>query len=358
MSHELTIREDGFVEAAYSLQPAWHGLGTVFDHVMSSAEALTAAGLDWQVKQDEVYRYDKMFLKNKEEWSTGTKVEPVLGGTNEYVQIPGYLLNVRRDNDLVLGMVSDQYKLVQNGEAFGFLDALVEGHEMRYESAFSLYGGRRVVMLAKMPGHREVVPGDPLLPYVLMSLSHDGTGAIKFGPTAVRVVCANTYALAERGHTLKELAVRHTGDIKSKLQAARDILGMADRQFAQYAEIGQVLAQRRLTREEWRHYLDMMCPELDPLDPDYTDRRAEAITETRHAIALCYRNERQDTAPETAWAAFNAVGEHIDHLPRRGASGERRAEARFSVCLYGVGRNMKQRALEAACKMAGVESAA
>lgn len=27
MSHEITVREDGVAEAAFALQPAWHGLG-------------------------------------------------------------------------------------------------------------------------------------------------------------------------------------------------------------------------------------------------------------------------------------------------------------------------------------------
>lgn len=339
MSHEITIREDGFAEAAFSLEPAWHGLGTVFDHRMSSGEALTAAGLDWAVVQEDVFRRGNY------------------AGT--YDSVSGYQLNVRGDNGFVLGMVSDQYKLVQNREAFEFLDALVENHEMRYESAFSLYGGRRVVMLARMPGVETVARDDHILPYVLMSLCHDGTGAIKFGPVTTRVVCANTYAMAEREGTARELSIRHTGDIKEKLVQARDILGIASRQFAQYAEIGRQLAERRLNREEWIRFLDIMCPDPDPLDPDYTPRRAEQITETRHAIIGCFHGERQslEGIEESAWAAYNAVAEHIDHLPRRGATRERKAEARFNVTMFGAGRDMKRRALQTACNVAGLELA-
>lgn len=255
-------------------------------------------------------------------------------------------------------MCSDEYKVVQNTEAFGFLDALVDGHEMRYESAFSLNGGRRVVMLAQMPGVKEVVAGDHLLPYVLMSLSHDGSAAIRFGPCAMRVVCANTYRMAVgEGHT-KELSISHTGDIKRKLSQARDILGVASREFSQYAEVSSALAARRLTREEWRAYLDVMCPEVSPLDPDYTESRAEKLAETRLSIARAYHNERQATAPQTAWAAYNSVVEYVDHLPRRGADSRRRSEARFSVTLYGTGRNHKVRAFEAAKRLAGVVPAA
>lgn len=337
MSHGITIREDGFAEAAYSLEPAWHGLGTVFDHAMSSREALEGAGLDWGVEQESVYQLTSD------------------GVSRVYAELPKFKLNFRADTDAVLGMVTDQYKVVQNVEAFEFLDELVENHEMLYESAFSLYGGRRVCVLARMPGVREVVEGDPLLPYVLLSLSHDGTGAIKFGPTAVRVVCANTYTFSLSEGNVKDLSIRHTGNIKGKLRQARNILGIASEQFNQYAEVGKTLAQRQLSNEEWREYLDIMCPELDPRDPDYTGQRENALAKTRLSIKSCFRNDRQATAPGTAWAAYNAVAEHMDHLPRRGATQRSRSEARFNVTMFGAGRDIKRRAFETACRFADVQ---
>jgi len=335
MSHEITIREDGFAEAAYSLKPAWHGLGVVFDHAMSSLEALSGAGLDWEVRQEAIYRkYSQLEL---------------------YKQVDGFALNIRSDTDKVLGMVSDRYRVVQNTEAFRFLDALVENHEMRYESAFSLYGGRRVVMLAQMPGVDEATNGDSLLRYILLSLSHDGTEAIKFGPVSVRVVCANTYAMAMKQGTTHELSIRHSGNIKEKLSQARDILGIASSRFAQYAEYSKMLARKHFTPVDWAEYLYTICPKLDKRDPDYTPRRARKLQETRDAINDCYHNERQATAPATAWAAYNAVSELVDHLPRRGKTGRGKAEARFNVCLYGTGMSQKERAFQTACRFAGIE---
>lgn len=341
MAHEITIRKDGFAEAAYSLRPAWHGLGQVFDHPMTALEVLTGAGLNWQVAQEEIYR----------------RKYPLPFGPVEYPLLKGWKLNLRQDTGLILGMVTDQYKVVQNTEAFEFLDALVENHEMLYESAFSLYGGRKVVMLARMPGAATVVPGDHVLPYVLMSLSHDASEAIRFGGVATRVVCANTYSIANDERGVKSMTIRHTGDIKEKLAQARNVLGLVSRQFAQYAEISQKLAERRLTTVEWNQYLDIMCPELDPRDPDYTERRAGQLAETRMSIRLAYVNERQMLAPKTLWAAYNAVSEHIEHLPRRGASRERKAEARFNVLLYGAGMSQKERAFATACRFAGIAAA-
>ena len=70
--------------------------------------------------------------------------------------------------------------------------------------------------------------------------------------------------------------------------------------------------------------------------------------------AFLNRRQMLPGMEHSAWAAFCAVTEHIDHLPRRGATQRQKAEARFNVCLYGPGRDMKQRAFEAACRFAGL----
>ena len=226
MSHEITERVDGTAEAAFALTPAWHGLGVILDHPMSSEEALRSAQLDWRVVQQQL----------------GSRRED-----GEWQEIKGQRANVREDTGLYLGSVSDAYKIVQNTEAFAFLDALVTEGQMTYESAFSLQGGRKVVLLGRLPGVDQVTVDDDLLRYVLLSLSHDGTGAIKFGPTSVRVVCANTYALAlnrDSKHIgdLGELSISHMGDVRAKLEAARAILNQANREFDAYANMANELA--------------------------------------------------------------------------------------------------------------------
>lgn len=358
MSHEITVREDGIAEAAFALKPAWHGLGTVLDHPMTSAEALEEAHLDWRV------------LQRSLGVATPTTIETPEGPVvvDRYHDIPDYLANIREDSGDVLGIVTEAYRVIQNTEAFQFLDGLVAEGAMQYESAFSLNGGRRVVLLGRLPKVDQIIQGDEVLRYVLLSLHHDGSGAIRFGPTAVRVVCANTYAMAlervgiagvKAADFSREMAIRHMGDVKVKLEKARTILAATNEQFDVHAEVSRELVKHRMTAAEWDTFLDVMCPALDPRDPDWTERRAERIEATRKAIAETYHNERQtlDGIEETAWAAYCAVTEHIDHLPRRGANQQRRAEARMNVCLYGAGRDMKQRAFEAACRFAGVKAA-
>jgi len=361
MAHEITVRKNGTAEAAFAVKPAWHGLGVVFDHPMKSVEALTGAHLDWLVVQREVACIVPEMVQT--EWGP---VEHY-----RYQKIKGALANCRSDDGFVLGVISDQYQVVQNVEAFRFLDELIDNHEMEYESAFSLQGGKKVVLLGRLPKVDEIVPGDVTKRYLLLSLHHDGSGAIRFGPCAERVVCANTYAVALdeggikeydkldkdffRSAKGRELSITHKGDMEAKLAQARNILSQANQQFDRYADKARTLAAHKMTPEEWDTYLDSMCPVPDKRDPDWTEQREERIRKTREDVAVAYLlgdAQRLPGIERTAWAAFNAVTEHIDHLPRRGATMQSKAEARFNVCLYGPGRDMKERAFQAACKFA------
>lgn len=347
MTHEITIRRDGTAEAAFACTPPWHGLGVVLDHPMTSAEALRAAQLDWAVDKFPVY----------------------VESNGRYVEIEDKKAIKRLDNDEVLGIVSKDYRVVNNTEAFQFLDSLVENEEMTYEAAFSLRGGRTVVLLARMPQVDYITDNDVCHRYILFSTTHDGTGAIRLGPTSVRVVCANTYSLAISSGEIREVDTRdfdslrrefritHKGNVDDKLRSVRRLLEFTNRKFDDYVDIARQLVNHKWTSEQFEQFLDVMCPPLNPMDPDYTERRAKAIEETRKDITnLYYHHPWQNddvSVKQTAWAAFNSVVQHIDYLPRRGATFEQKAEARFNVALYGTGRDMKKRALVAALRVSG-----
>src|SRR5439155_1483381 len=78
----------------------------------------------------------------------------------------------------------------QNVDALRFLDGLI-GSSLHFETAGSLYGGRRVWALARLPEHVEV-GGDPTGVHVLITNSHDGSSAVQAAVTPVRVVGQTT----------------------------------------------------------------------------------------------------------------------------------------------------------------------
>ena len=356
MAHDITQRSDGIAEAGFYREGAWHGLGEITHEVLSARDFMSFAHLDWEVIQKE------LAICHREQRPTPEGPVDVLVADD---LAEGLYANVRHDSGLCLGVVSDQYKLVQNIECFDFMDDLIEDGSIVFESGFSLSGGKRVVITARLPAVDEIVAGDDQKRYILLSTSHDGTGAIRFGCVSVRVVCANTYtvALEEKASkdgevkAIRELSIRHTGRITDKLAEARAIVAAANNSLADYADHARALAAHAMSEEAWREYLDILCPLPAVNDPDYTPARAKSIRETRTAIGAAYWSGARNNLVgmrQTAWAAFNAVTDYCDHLPRRGATRARRAEARFNVSMYGAGRDQKERAFATACRFAGV----
>lgn len=344
MSANITMT-NGKAEAAYAKRPAWHGLGVVFQEIITDAdEMLRLSGCDWEVVQARVATevVGDQAPEGPVPFSPATRWSPS----------DSHRVNIRQDTGLRLGIVGRGYQVVQNREAFRFLTTLVQDRAIEFESAFSLYGGKRVVVTSRMPQRDEILPGDTTERYILMSLGHDGTSAITFGVTQVRVVCSNTYQMAiqDPKGNVRQLNLRHTGKLEEKLDEAREILGLASDGFDAHAAQCRELARRVLTVEQWAEFLDILCPTLNQNDPDWTERRDRAVRKTRDAIVHLFRQGPLNNLPGmsgTAWAALNAVTEHIDHLPRRGADKRRRAEARFNVTQYGAGRSQKVRAMEA-----------
>ena len=155
----------------YVREKPWHGLGEMVQEAPTSADALRLAGLDWRVD---------------------SKPVQVCGGR----KVDGFRANVRATDGAVLGMVSDRYRICQNTDAFDFTDNLIGG-EVRYETAGSLQGGRKIWLLAKLPD--TFLLGDAVEPYLCFTNSHDGSSAIRVCMTPVRVVCQNTLNIALSG---------------------------------------------------------------------------------------------------------------------------------------------------------------
>ena len=147
----------------YVREKPWHGLGTEVQEAPTSRDALRLAGLDWTVEQKPIQL--------------------------EGIEIPGYKANVRSTDDRVLGVVSDRYRIVQNQKAFEFTDSIIGG-DVRYETAGSLNGGKKIWLLAKLP--ETEIAGDETEPYMCFTNTHDGSGAIRVCMTPIRVVCNNT----------------------------------------------------------------------------------------------------------------------------------------------------------------------
>jgi phage/plasmid-like protein (TIGR03299 family) len=292
MSAGLTASDSMFSVRA----TPWHGLGAVLDRPPASvAEAIEAAGLGWSVVKK------PLVIDRGPDWQLDVL---------RYKKVHGYYATVRQDTDEELGVVGERYRIVQNHEAFAFVDQLL-GSAINFETAGSLHGGRRVWVLATLPEHVEV-GGDAVRPYVLLMNSHDGSTAVVAATTPIRVVCQNTLNWG-LSRAKQKFSIRHTEAVTQRVHEARRVLDLSINYYDQFKRYGDQLASERCTERQLRKVLDELYP--NGADDSASSRTRRSRQNTKDRIAeLFFRGETQGNAPGSKWAAVNAIIEYGDWI--------------------------------------------
>ncbi len=266
----------------YTREKPWHGLGTKVMEAPDSEGALVAAGLNWTVSQNLIY--------------TGGNI------------IEGYRANVRDSDSRVLGVVTDRYMVVQNYEAFAFTDSLL-GQGVRYETAGSLQGGRKVWLLARLP-QEYIIAGEEITPYMVFFNSHDGSSCIRTAMTPIRVVCSNTLNLALRT-AKRSWAMKHTGNIGNKLKEAEETLLLSGQYMTTLKRELENLSLKKITDRKVIKFISMLCP----VDENMTDQQKKNVLHLQEDLKLRYFEapDLKNTG-SNAYRFVNAVSDFATHM--------------------------------------------
>ncbi len=301
----------------------WHGLGKVLETPPQSVEeAIVMADLNWSVA-----------------------LCP-LRATFEGETIESSSRSVIRTSDKTeLGVVGPDYHVVQNIDAFRFFDPALEKGLATIETAGSLKNGRRVWMLAKVSGaEAEIVEGDPINGYFLLSNSHDGSMTVRAGFTAVRVVCNNTLTAALDGRLIR---VRHTKNAAEALQELNQIVDWQKQQFSGTVEQMRKLAKLGVREDTLRKYVQRV------FQPEVSKRVVCEEDEVKPLDRICakviplFENGRgANLSRGTAWGAYNAVTEYLTWQAGRSVS------TRLDSLWFGQNAKIAQRAYKEAFKLA------
>jgi phage/plasmid-like protein (TIGR03299 family) len=306
---------------AYFGQLPWHGLGTPLgdDDLYDWPSASAKAGLNWEAEL----------------------VPLVTADTQAHVDHRA----VRRKSDgRVLGVVGPRYAVLQNHDAFGWFEPFLEAREAALHTAGSLRHGSRIWVLAKL--NREplvVAQGDEVEKYLLLSHSHDGSLAVRVGFTPVRVVCANTLAMAHGSDASKLLRVKHTKDVHESLANIREVINLANADFQATAEQYRLLARKSINQADLHRYVQRV---LKVEDDREAGTRMKNIIEEIVGLAEAGRGNDLPSVRGTLWTAYNGFSEWLSYS--RGRSQENRLNALW----FGDGANLNRQALEVALAMA------
>ena len=182
------------------------------------------------------------------------------------------------------------------------------GEGVRYETAGSLQGGKRVWMLAHLP-HEYIISGERISPYLVFSNTHDGSGAIKVALTPIRVVCSNTLNLA-LSTAKRSWSMIHTGDIKGKMKEARETLFMAEKYMDHLGREFENLRKKKLSDKQVLDYISVLLPAED----DATLQQAKNIKRLREDLEMRYFDapDLKDIG-NNAYRFVNAVSDFATH---------------------------------------------
>lgn len=295
----------------YYGETPWHRLGVNVDHAPKSDEALLVAGLNWEVKSQQMYILNH----------TGEQVKSEL--------VNGFMANVRQTDMSVLGVVKMQYTPLQNKEAFNFMDELL-GEGLTYETAGSLQEGKRIFLTAKMPSNK--ILGDEVIPYVVMMNTHDGSSQAKVMITPIRVVCMNTLNMAMR-NAVRTASIRHIGDIKAKIEEAKKVLNITGKYMNELEIEAEYLATIKLQDDKIDKILATLLPLKDkdkdnPLKIEQNTNQKNIIWERLKVDNLA--NHRND-----GWGLLNAVADFADHSVTVKKQTQRSQEIQFEKIITG-----------------------
>ncbi|GEM63857.1 hypothetical protein SF1_18390 [Sphingobacterium faecium NBRC 15299] len=343
MAHNINFNE---ITGRYSFfsvkQKAWHGLGQIIDNYPTSAEAIIQAGLDYEVVKSPLVTHGNGLIETANGLEVGMKE----------IQVPNYFANVRTDNNCVLGIVGNDYHIIQNRDAFSFFDSIVgDKHGILYETAGALGNGERIFITAKLPDYIRVGDGDDVTEkYIFLTTSHDGSGSITAAFTPVRIVCQNTLNAAI--HNMQNVVrIKHTANAKERLDNAHKIMGIANSMSNKLEGVFNNWTRLKVTDQQVKKLIQLaLCPNSETLDlikqgaEDDFSTAFRNIVEDAFAYAMTSESQLLDTTKGTLFGAYNAVTGYYQNVKKfsddedklknivLGGTAQKRSQKAFDLC--------------------------
>lgn len=255
-------------------------------------EAIVQSGLDYEVQKLPIF------------------FNPRIGKTPKMTKIPDRYAVYRTDTHTPMGIVSKKYEILQNREAFNFLDSLIAGGAM-FETAgtYGLNGAKSFISISTQ---KIKVLDDDIQPYIVLTNSFDGTGTVKVSFSPIRVFCSNTLALISKkvkSLHLNSLSVRHTKSMAIAMEQGKEILFQNTQYLETLKSISELLAVTPFSEEAFKK----MCEVFYPIDNNQTKKAVTMNTEMLEELFRAYKQDDLGNFSGTAYRAFQAISDFESH---------------------------------------------
>ena len=270
-------------------EAAWHQLGNVIQQAPSIEEGIKLAGLDWNVTLKD------LVIKENQKAVTHRAV-------------------VREDTGATLGIVGPNWQPLQNIDSFKFFDQFIEAGQVELETAGALREGGVVWVLAKIKRSPvEIVKGDPLERYVLLSNGHNGMLAVRVGFTTVRVVCNNTLNIAHNSDASKLIRIKHSSRVQQNLENIKMVMDVAESEFLATVDQMRLLARKDINQQDIKDYVHISFFDGRPLDNTRTINNYNRMVNRMEQLIETGLGSDIKNVKGSVWSLYNAATEYLTH---------------------------------------------
>lgn len=255
----------------------WENIGTNLTVTDNITAALKEADLDYEVTKAEIYTKDGLL-------------------------IPDYVATVREDTGKYLGVVSPNYGIIQNRDAFDFVNYIDE--DIKFVKA-GITGTGMVYVIGKLP--TSDILGDTFEPYAIFQNSHNGKYSVKSTICPLRIVCQNQFNYAFK-HSANTVTVRHSKSVEDRLTDAREVLKGIYGYMGTLNDEAERLAAVKVDTTMFERYLETAFH----IDEDQSRARTAQIIR-REEFLKAYKQDDNANFRGTAWGIVNALADYSTH---------------------------------------------
>jgi phage/plasmid-like protein (TIGR03299 family) len=240
---------------------------------------------------------------------------------------------VRDDNGACLGSVSPNYETVQNSDLLKLITPMVDEGLLSIENMGHLNNGARVFAQAKVNQEFNVI-GENYSSYITLLNGHVGNASVAIGPSATRVICGNTFAMAYADLSEK---YRHQVGVNERVLSSTAVLDYVNGAMQKYAQYVDKLATTPCNSVQFRNALEEIYQK------GVGTMRDSFVSQLNQLFYSGKGNEGR-----TYYDAFNAVTEYASNYSRKTVAG------RFNYAQFGQGARINQRAMRVLTELAAV----
>jgi phage/plasmid-like protein (TIGR03299 family) len=261
----------------------------------SVAAGLKSTGLDFTVEMRPAYGTDSHGL-------------PLLAKNLRSVVRP-----TPEGGEQVLAVTGTRFTPIQNADAFAVNDYLVDEFGAKITGLCDFRGGGASLMVLELPESITLdLPGggtDVVSLNLLTKNAHDGSSALTFALTPMRLACTNALPAALRA-AKRTWKISHTPNAQGRVDLARHAIVASLNYADEFTATAQAMLDQPMVDREFDKIVERLWHVED-------DKRETKAGENRIAVqdevkALYRGSDTLEGIRGTRWGGYNAVTEWLD----------------------------------------------